>query len=102
MRKSTMTTIATGSELLSQIEACAPWAWANNHQNKGALERLVAELRAGMNLWHQAFLTDDPAAVRKRHSKELIVHELKGFMDLKPKCDAVWDCVNKMQRRNAS
>ena len=102
LRKNLMVTIAQGQELLNLISSSPSWSWAQNRQNHGHLEILMRDLRGGLTDFTNTFIAEEPTTVRKRHTKELIAAELKGFLQLSGQHDEVADFVKKLHKRHGS
>lgn len=67
--------------LLRQIESDDEWAWASNEQNKGKLEKMMKKIDDSHGLAIiKRFLTEDVAAIKKKHSREEILDGLKKLV----------------------
>ena len=101
-RKLLLATIAQSSEISHQIESSEQWCWARNEQNQGTLNNMMANLRTSMSDFHKSFIAEEPSTIRKRHTRELIMGEMKTFGELHAKVIAIGDFVKVLQRRNTS
>ena len=101
-KKLLMTAAAAARELDNQIASAEAWSWAKNEQIQGQLSALSTVLRAEMTDFHRGFLAEEPATIRKRHTKEMVTVELTAFNQMKSKMLALSDFVKKLQRRHLS
>lgn len=102
LRRLTLGTIAQGQDILGLIDSTETWSWARNPQNKGKLTSMLGELRAGMTEFHRSLLGEDPATIKKRHSREYILAELRTFDELKTFVQLLGEFIRLLLRRHKS
>lgn len=101
LRKALLSAKATAAEINNEIEHSDAWSWAKNTQNQGRLAASIESVTNSMSHFSRTFLTQEPAAVRRRHSKEYICAELASFLELEKPVRDLATLVGQLQRRHA-
>ncbi len=99
VRKVLLNAITAAQEVNNQIDSSDSWDFARNPQNQGQLKSMMANLRSSMSNFHKAFMSEEPAVIRKAHTKEDIMVELRSLIGFKGKATELADFVKTLQRR---
>ena len=79
-----MATWAAATQLVDQIQGInsEEWSWANNPQNSGRLQNLVAETKGAMSQFHRQFMTEDLQKIKGKFGTSTITTELTALLSL--------------------
>jgi len=93
--------VSAAQELAITIESHERWSWARNPQNIGKLQGMLASLRGSMTGFHNAFLAEEPGAIRRRHDKEYILTECASLGSMDLQVADLLAFIKVLQKRNA-
>ena len=77
-------TFSAATQLVDQIQTdrSEEWAWANNPQNSGRLQTLVAGVKSSMSQFHKQFMTEDLSKMKSKYGSHLCTSEIKSLLTL--------------------
>lgn len=81
--------MAGSSQLIDQIITVPSWSWADNAPNRGELERRLQDLKNAMTPFSSNYLVLDSKDMKRKTDQASWHHELKTFVALEPKVDAL-------------
>ena len=100
LKKQYLIVMSKAQGVLKQIESNQSWQWAQNESNQGRLSEAIKTIDAKATHLHRAFLTEEPAALKKRYTWEFLSIELQAWLKMKPELDDIQVLVDLLIRRN--
>ena len=73
------TTLSSAKCLVEQISSDPDWAWANNEENKGALEKAMKAASDSLTSFGKQFLVQEPSDLKKTYGENKLQVELEAF-----------------------
>ena len=97
-----MTTVAAATELDHVIETVTAWDWAKSERSQGVLHAKLKATRSDLTPWQRAFLSEEPATIKKRHDKAVIEVELRAMQINAVALSELSEFVKLLQRRHVA
>ena len=93
---------SAADQLVAQIQEHKneEWAWANNSQNSGRLEKLVSDTKACMSQFHRQFMTEDLSKVKNKYGAQTITVELKALLSIDTEIKKIEALTRQLVKRH--
>ena len=78
-----LTVQASTTQLLCTIREDRAYKWADNPQNRGRLESLLADMQEKLSDWDKEYITNPASSLRKKYNDARVLTELNNFVEFK-------------------
>ena len=98
VKTSYMCTMSSANHISDQIQSAPEWRWANNKENKGALDDAIVKMRNQLSPMHKDFLALEAGLIKKQYSKAYLEVNLSRFIEMKTHIAGINKRITSLQR----
>ena len=84
---------------MNQIKAkAAGWGWANNAENLGKIESMLADMENGVNDFGRRYMLEELGTLKKEMKQDRLIQELEKVLQMSTLIDNIKKCMQSLLR----